>query len=139
MTAKPFGPLSRVRRKVSADAGYFSVKAVTEITLLGVEAFIPPNKVRHTVPLAAPPRGRIPKDLSLIERMRRKLRTQRGKKRYALRMKTVEPVLGQIKQGRGFRQLLLRGLRKAKDEWQLICTGHNLLKLFKLWKPASVA
>jgi transposase len=126
-------------REVSADAGYFSVKAVTEITGLGVEAFIPPNKVRHTVPLAAAPRGRIPKDLSLIDRMRRKLRTQRGKKRYAVRMKTVEPVLGQIKQGRGFRQLLLRGLRKAKGEWQLICTGHNLLKLFRVWKPALVA
>ncbi len=121
-------------REMSADAGYFSAKAVREMTELGVEAFIPPDKVRHTAHPILAPRGRIPKGLSLIERMRRKLRTQRGKKRYALRMETVEPVLGQIKQARGFRQFLLRGLRKVKGEWQLICTGHNLLKLFGVWR-----
>ena len=63
--------------------------------------------------------------------MRRKLRTKRGRERYALRMETVEPVFGQIKQGRGFRQFLLRGLEKVNREWLLICTGHNLLKLFR--------
>ena len=50
---------------------------------------------------------------------------------YALRMETVEPVFGQIKQGRGFRQFLLRGLAKVNREWLLICVGHNLLKLFR--------
>ena len=63
--------------------------------------------------------------------MRRKLRTRRGRLRYTLRMETVEPVFGQIKQGRGFRQFLLRGLDKVNGEWSLICTGHNLLKLFR--------
>ena len=63
--------------------------------------------------------------------MRRKLRTKRGRERYALRMETVEPVFGQIKQGRGFRQFLLRGLEKVNREWLLICAGHNLLKLFR--------
>ena len=46
-------------------------------------------------------------------------------------MQTVEPVFGQVKQGRGFRQFLLRGLEKVNGEWSLICTGHNLLKLFR--------
>ena len=46
-------------------------------------------------------------------------------------MATVEPVFGQIKQGRGFRQFLLRGLKQVQGEWSLICTGHNLLKLFR--------
>ena len=46
-------------------------------------------------------------------------------------MQTVEPVFGQIKQGRGFRQFLLRGLEKVQGEWSLICTTHNLLKLFR--------
>ena len=46
-------------------------------------------------------------------------------------MGTVEPVFGQIKQCRGFRQFLLRGLEKVNGEWSLICTGHNLLKLFR--------
>ena len=63
--------------------------------------------------------------------MRRKLRTKRGRENYALRMETVEPVSGQIKQGRGFRQFLLRGLAKVNREWLLICAGHNLLKLFR--------
>ena len=63
--------------------------------------------------------------------MRRKLQTKRGRQRYALRMETVEPVFGQIKHVRGFRQFLLRGLAKVNREWLLICTGHNLLKLFR--------
>ena len=54
----------------------------------------------------------------------------------ALRMETVEPVFGQIKQGRGFRQFLLWGLEKVQGEWSLICAGHNLLKLFHFGGPA---
>ena len=69
--------------------------------------------------------------------MRRKLQTKRGRKRYALGMATVEPVFGQIKQGRGFRQFLLRGLGKVQDQWSLICTGHNLLKLFRFGEWAD--
>ena len=72
-----------------------------------------------------------PVHLSPRDRMRRKLQTRRGRQRYALRMQTVEPVFGQIKQGRGFRQFLMRGLEKVNGEWSLICTGHNLLKLFR--------
>ena len=68
--------------------------------------------------------------------MRQKLRTKRGRQRYALRMATVEPVFGQIKAGRGFRQFLLRGLEKVQVEWSLICTGHNLLKLFRFARQA---
>ena len=49
--------------------------------------------------------------------------------RYRFRKQTVEPVFGQIKQARGFRQFLLRGLDKVRGEWALICTAHNLLKL----------
>ena len=63
--------------------------------------------------------------------MQTEVTDQRGRQRYALRMQTVEPVFGQIKQGRGFRQFLLRGLEKVNGEWSLICTGHNLLKLFR--------
>ena len=70
--------------------------------------------------------------------MRRKLRTKRGRECYALRMATVEPVFGQIKAGRGFRQFLLRGLDQVNGEWSLISTGHNLLQLFRFGaKPTS--
>ncbi len=121
-------------REVSADAGYYSAQAVAELYTLGLDSFIPPDKTRHGGVLPSAPRGRIPSRLSPADRMRRKLRTRRGRRRYALRMATVEPVFGQIKQGRGFRQFLLRGLQKVKLEWQLICAGHNLLKLFSALK-----
>ena len=120
-----------VPKEVSADAGYYSAKEVEELCALGVDPFIAPEKTRHGWAPPPAPRGRIPKGLSARDRMRRKLRTKRGCERYALRMETVEPVFGQIKQGRGFRQFLLRGLAKVNREWLLICAGHNLLKLFR--------
>ena len=100
-----------VPREVSADAGYYSAKAVDDLQALGVDPFVAPEQTRHGRVVPPAPRGRIPKlDLSPRDRMRRKLRTRRGRQRYALRMETVEPVFGQIKAGRGFRQFLLRGL-----------------------------
>ena len=120
-----------VPREVSADAGYYSAKAVDELYALGTDPYVAPEKTRHGTVLPPAPRGRIPNQLSPRDRMRRKLLTKKGRERYALRMATVEPVFGQIKQGRGFRQFLLRGLEKVKGEWSLICTGHNLLKLFR--------
>ena len=120
-----------VLKEVSADAGYYSAQAVEGLSALGVDPFIAPEKTRHGMRPEPAPRGRIPNSLSPRDRMRRKLRTRRGRDRYALRMQTVEPVFGQIKQGRGFRQFLLRSLEKVNREWLLICTGHNLLKLFR--------
>jgi len=59
------------------------------------------------------------------------IRLKRGgyRSRYRLRKQIVEPVFGQIKQARGFRQFLLRSIDKVKAEWALICTAHNLTKL----------
>ena len=125
-----------VPREVSADAGYYSAKAVDDLQALGVDPFVAPEQTRHGRVVPPAPRGRIPRHLSPRDRMRRKLRTKRGRQRYALRMETVEPVFGQIKAGRGFRQFLLRGLEKVNGEWSLICTGHNLLKLFRCGRLA---
>ena len=131
MVEEAIGNVGAVPKEVSADAGYYSAKAVEELYALGVDPFVAPEKTRHGRVLEPAPRGRIPQGLSVRDRMRRKLRTKRGRERYALRMETVEPVFGQIKQGRGFRQFLLRGLAKVNREWLLICAGHNLLKLFR--------
>ena len=76
------------------------------------------------------PRGRIPKDLSPRDRMERKLLTKRGSSLYKLRGQTVEPVFGQIK-SRGCDIFMRRGLQAVRSEWKLICTTHNLLKLFR--------
>ena len=65
------------------------------------------------------------------ERMARKLRTKHGRQTYAKRKGMIEPIFGQIKQARGFRQFLLRGLAKMRGEWRLICLTHNLKKLFR--------
>ena len=118
-------------KEVSADAGYYSAKVTDDLHALGVDPFVAPEQTRHGRKPPPAPRGRIPEHLSVRDRMRRKLQTKHGRQRYDLRMETVEPVFGQIKQGRGFRQFLLRGLEKVNREWSLICTGHNLLKLFK--------
>ena len=125
-----------VPREVSADAGYYSAKAVDDLQALGVDPFVAPEQTRRGRVVPPAPRGRIPSQLSPRDRMRRKLRTKRGRQRYALRMETVEPVFGQIKAGRGFRQFLMRGLEKVQGEWSLICTGHNLLKLFRCGRLA---
>ena len=100
-------------REVSADAGYYSAKAVDELYALGVDPFVAPEQTRHGRVVPPAPQGRIPRHLSPRDRMRRKLQTRRGRQRYALRMETVEPVFGQIKAGRGFRQFLMRGLERS--------------------------
>ena len=126
-----------VPKEVSADVGYYSAPAVAGLQALGTDPFVAPEKTRHGTRPPPAPRERIPKGLGPRERMRRKLQTKRGRQRYALRMETVEPMFGQIKQGRGFRQFLLRGLERVQGEWSLICTGHNLLKLFRFGKPSQ--
>ncbi len=131
MVEEAIDNVGAVPKEVSADAGYYSAQAVEGLYGLGVDPFVAPERTRHGRVVPPAPRGRIPSHLSTRDRMRRKLQTKRGRQRYALRMQTVEPVFGQIKQGRGFRQFLLRGLEKVSGEWSLICTGHNLLKLFR--------
>ena len=117
--------------QMSADAGYFSSDAVSNLTVLGIDVYMPPDKIGHRFTLPPAPRGRIPQCLSITDRMRRKLRTKKGKVCYGLRKELPEPVFGQIKQVRGFNHFLLRGLENVSSEWKVICTGHNLLKLFK--------
>ena len=119
------GPNARLARKGRG-------RVVEDLPALGVDPFIARDQTRHVRVPPPGPRGRIPKHLSPRDRMRRKLQTRRGGERYALRMETVEPVFGQIKQGRSFRQFLLRGLEKGQGEWSLTCSGHNLLELFRL-------
>ncbi len=68
--------------------------------------------------------------------MRRRLSSPEGKALYKLRKQTVEPVIGQIKGARGFRQFLCRGLEAVQAEWALVCAAHNLLKLARAGLPA---
>ena len=71
--------------------------------------------------------------------MQRKLRTKKGRETYSKRKSSIEPVFGQIKDGRGIRRFLLRGIEAVRAEWRLICLTHNLLKLFGAARRASAA
>ncbi len=130
LLAQVIANTTQVPTTVSLDAGYFSEANVQALEELGTETLIPPDRQTHRQAPPPTPRGRIPKNLSVADRMRRKLRTKRGRAYYAKRKAIVEPVFGQIKQGRGFRQFLLRGLQKVQGEWALICTTHNVRKLW---------
>ena len=88
------------------------------------------GRIKHSERVAAAPRGRPPDDLTVKEKMARKLRTKKGRETYSKRKSIVEPVFGQIKRARGFVQFSLRGLAKMRGEWALVCLTHNLLKLF---------
>jgi transposase len=125
-------------KQLSADSDYYSQDNVTYLTDQHIDAYVATGKWKHTDRVPAAPRGRIPKDATVKERMARKLRTIRGRNTYSKRKEIVEPVFGQIKQVQGFRQFLLRGFDKVSAEWELICLGHNLLKLFRSgWKPVT--
>jgi transposase len=115
-----------------ADSGYCSEESLRDLADLPIEGYIATRRLKHSERPAPAPRGRIPRAATGVERMARKLRTQAGAAIYATRKTIVEPVLGQIKQGRGFRQFLLRGLEKVRAEWALVCATHNVLKLYRI-------
>lgn len=115
---------------ILADAGYWSEENVKRLQKERIEAFIATRREKHGEPRRVAARGRAPKSLTVRERMERALSTVRGRKAYARRKAIVEPVFGQIKHARGFRQFLLRGLKHVEGEWALVTTAHNMLKLF---------
>ncbi len=120
-----------------SDAGYASEKNFAAITPDGPEHLIATKKdwkQRKEAAASSPPQGRIPKSLTLRQRMERKLLTKRGRELYKKRGQTVEPIFGQIKDNRGIRHYMRRGLEACSQEWKLICTTHNLLKLWRSGK-----
>lgn len=140
--------------QVSADTDYYSPKHMGSPSLDGIDLYVKPDappKKKQAVDASAnapsdaplrkrkrkPPRsGYAPDGVPWVEHLRNKLATAEGRAIYKKRREIVEPVFGQIKQWRSFRQLLLRGLAKAQAEWRLICLTHNLLKLYRSgWSP----
>lgn len=120
--------LDEFPKVVLGDAGYYSEANDEYLWENGIDGYIATGRKKHGPDTDPPPRGRIPTDISLRERMSRKLQTSIGRTHYARRKAIVEPVFGQIKQARGFRQFLRRGLDRVSQEWTLICLAHNLLK-----------
>ena len=115
-----------------ADAGYCSDANLAAIAATPIDALISTRKQQHGERPGPCPRGPLPRTATRVERMTRKLQTKVGAAVYAARKAIVEPVFGQIKHARGFRQFLLRGVEKVQGEWALVCTTHNILKLYRL-------
>ena len=119
---------------VVADAGYMSDENLDGHDPAGPELLIAAASRRRQHAARkekGTPRGRIPKDATARERMERTLLTTRGRALYRMRAQTVEPVFGQIKDPRGIRRFMRRGLPACQSEWKLIAATHNLLKLFR--------
>lgn len=124
--------LGRPPAGILADAGYWSEKNLTGLAQRGIAAFIPPEKLRHRDwKTRRPPRGRLPRNLSLKDRMRRVLQTKAGRRRYRRRQISVEPVFGYLKSVLGCRQFLLRSLEKVRQEWRFHCAVANLSKILR--------
>lgn len=114
-------------QELSADAGYCDEANLAFLARRRIAAYLAPGRIRHATGDPAGKR-RIRKG-SRVAAMATKLRRAGHRSRYRLRKQIVEPVFGQIKAARGFRQFFLRGLNKVRQEWAMICTAHNLLKL----------
>ena len=109
------------------DSGYYSEAAAEAVEQLGFDPYMATGRQRHHAPEAEvcePP-------ATAKERMAAKVRSPEGRALYARRKVIVEPVFGQIKEARGFRRFLLRGLDNIRGEWCLVCVTHNLLKIWR--------
>jgi transposase len=119
---------------ILADSGYCSEENLQflesdDAPKNKIDGYVATGKSQHGQHRQPCPRGPLPKGATRTAKMRRKLQTKVGKAVYAARKTIVEPVFGQIKQARGFRQFLLRGFEKVAGEWALVCLTHNILRL----------
>jgi hypothetical protein len=117
------------------DNGYYSAAAVVALETLGFDPYIATGRQGH--PRAQAEAPETPAPATVQERMAAKMRTPAGKALYARRKVIVEPVFGQIKEARGFRRFLLRGLATIRGEWRLVCLTHNLLKIWRYGRVLS--
>jgi transposase len=115
--------LGRKPKEASADAGYCSEANLAAVADRGINAYVATGRASHPAEAIRKFTG------PLTRAMRDKLKRAARRSRYRLRKQIVEPVFGQIKQARGFRQFLLRGIEKVTAEWALICIAHNITKL----------
>ena len=138
--------LGRKPEQLSADAGYCSEANLEALESRGIDGYVATGRARDAVAGRVKDEGavapRVPEEPSSrqaeptpaatpsrVEAMRAKIKAGGHASPYRLRKQLPEPVFGQIKQARGFRQFLLRGFQKVRAEWAIVCTAHNLLKL----------
>lgn len=114
----------RKPEKLSADNGYLSEGNLEYLRSKKIDGYIAvgnEKKLKDTQLIKG----------SLKEEMLNKLKSEDGIKVYKRRKAIVEPVFGQMKWARGFRQFSFRGLEKVKGEFAILCTAHNILKIWR--------
>jgi len=116
---------------LTADSGYWTSGVEETCAEGGTEAWVAVERRKHWGADTSVTEGPPPEDATPRGRMRHRLRTLDGRRIYSRRKAVVEPVFGQLKEGRGFRRFHLRGLVAATAEWMLVCATHNLLELFR--------
>jgi transposase len=112
-------------KEASADSGYLSEANLQALADRDISAYVAIGRAKRPADVKRDTSG--PLTRAMIDKLKR----AGWRSRYRLRKQVVEPVFGQVKQARGFRQFLMRGIEKVKDEWAMICTAHNLTKLAK--------
>lgn len=128
--------VGRVPEWTMADAGYWNEWELTKLVERGCQVLVAPERVGRWArrqPAANARQG------PLARQMRERLATEEGLRQYLARQATVEPVIGWIKSVLGYRRFLLRGLKKVRGEWSLICTAINLRRLHRLAAAAGAA
>jgi hypothetical protein len=139
--------LGQAPKQVLADSGYFSEAQVTDPTLKDIDLLVPPDRACTAGEVDEHALGKLHEEEVLItsggrfvkyveaptpaDTMRARLSTPEGRRAYAKRSATVEPVFGQIKEATGFRRFLMRGIKSVAHEWTLICMASNIKKLFR--------
>ncbi|MCC8955198.1 transposase [Bradyrhizobium sp. Pear77] len=122
-------------REASADSGYLSEANLQTLADRHISAYVAIGRAKHAA------EGKRTMTGALTKALRAKLKRAGSRSRYRFRKQIVEPAFGQIKQARGFRQFLLRGIEKVTAEWALICTTRKsrLSKLSFINKPDTSA
>jgi transposase len=115
-----------------ADSGYCSDENLKILEDKPIDVYIATGRQKHGEKPRPCKRGPLPQGATRVDKMARKLQRKAGAAVYAARKAIVEPVFGQIKQARGFRQFLMRGINKVRGEWALVCMTHNILKMYRL-------
>jgi len=119
---------------IVCDSGYYSENNVIASEQHGITPYLAPGRQEHhptlAVRFAEPPP--LPDAADPVTRMKHRLQTPTGKKVYAQRKVTSEPVYGIIKEVMGFRKFLVRGFEAVQGEWNLVCMAYNLKKLYAL-------
>ena len=122
-------------QRILADSGYLSEANVESCAAAKLEPLIAMGRCRHhpgwKQRFAAAPKSP-PDSATAMQKMAHRLKTPRGRKLYALRKQTPEPVFGIIKSVMGYRQAMLRGLENVKGEWNLVTMSWNIKRMFAL-------